>query len=629
MELFEQKYSENGEKTDIGAFENGEKVVFSVKIPRSIGAVSVIMNLSADGLERDYSRSYPLLWTSLDGEYDIYKVKIDTEELGIGLYYYNYEVNSFSGMEFYAFRSHMGELKKTDGKSGLIQLTVYEKRQNLPSWLFGGIMYHVFVDRFKKSGRCLPKADALMNEDWENGVPQYADKPGGYVENNMFFGGDLYGIVEKLDYIKSLGVNCIYLSPVFEAYSNHKYDTADYMNIDSMFGGEEAFELLMAETKKRDMHVILDGVFNHTGADSIYFNKNGKYDSIGAYQSKNSPYYDWYNFRSFPDDYECWWNVKILPRVNSDNETYRKFILGDGGVVEKWAKKGISGFRLDVADELSDDFIAELSEKLKKVYPYGVVYGEVWEDASNKIAYDKRKKYFRRRELDSVMNYPVRDALIKYIKYGDTSILDVCENLYSHYPKFASDLLMNVLGTHDTERILNAFGTENYSAKANCELATLKMGEKELKKAISMLKMAYTVIATLPGIPCIYYGDEAGMQGYRDPFNRMPYPWGRENNDLIEFYKQIGAVRRNEKLYETGVFKVICCTRDIFAFIRHNDSEFVMTVANRSSDKYRIISNYEFINLETNRKSTVVPQHSACIFKSSEPFYDADIEFVK
>lgn len=628
MKLFEEKYETVADPTLLGAFECGKKVDFVLKIPRENGTVSAKMCIRADGLERDFSKNIALLWTALDGSFDIYSCTLDTSELGVGLYYYKYEVTSFNGKEYYALRGHGGELNCIDFDDGLMQLIVFEKAENTPEWLFGGIIYHIFVDRFRKSGRCLPKDYAIMNEDWENGIPQFADKPGGYVENNMFFGGDLYGVTEKLDYIKSLGVNCIYLSPIFEAYSNHKYDTADYMSIDSMFGGDSAFSELIREAKKRGIRIILDGVFNHTGSDSIYFNKNGRYKELGAYQSEKSKYFEWYNFRSFPDDYECWWNVKILPRVNSDKESYRKFILGDGGVIEKWAKKGVAGFRLDVADELSDSFISGLNSKLKSVCSDGMVYGEVWEDASNKIAYDKRKKYFLGNELDSVMNYPVREALIKFIKYGDTAVSDVCETLYSHYPKDASDLLMNLLGTHDTERILTVLGTDGSEGYTNKELSVKRMTNTEIKRALSLLKIAYTVIATLPGIPCIYYGDEAGMQGYRDPFNRMPYPWGKENTELINFYKTIGKLRRSEKLYRKGLFKVILCTSDIFAFVRYDEKSFVLTIANRSDRKYTVQSDCALKNVLTNRKIMSLLPKRAYILKSNTPIDRANIEFI-
>ena len=469
-----------------------------------------------------------------------------------------------------------------------------------------------------------------MNDDWYNGIPQFASVPGGYVENNMFFGGDLYGIIEKLDYIESLGVTCLYLSPIFDAYSNHKYDTGDYMTVDSMFGSEKALDTLIKECKKRDIHIIFDGVFNHTGADSIYFNKFGNYRSLGAYQSKESPYYEWYNFRSYPDDYECWWDVKILPRVDSNNEDYQNYILGDGGVIEKWMKKGIDGFRLDVADELSDNFLKTLNTKLKSINPDGIVYGEVWEDASNKIAYDKRKKYFLGNELDSVMNYPFREAIIDYLKYGNFDrFYSTCKMLSSHYPKHNADLLMNLLGTHDTERILTVLGVDSVDGYTNAELSKKKMTKDEYKRAKALLKLAYTIVATVPGVPCIYYGDEVGMQGYRDPFNRLPFPWGKEDNEILDYYRKIGKIRREEAVYKGGFFNLLICNSDILAFARYNDDEFTVTVVNRSQEKYNLESNLPLKSCENSRKISVIKPLSASILKGMGKLEDLELDFYK
>lgn len=630
MKLYEKKYIKNKDISSLGAFLVNSTVNFKLYIPRGCGATSVCLHLFGEGIENKSYRTYEFKWEALNGKYDVYGREMNMFDIGVGLYYYRYEVKS-DKVEFYGYGEKGTELKKVDinKNDGLIQLLVHLDNENKPKWLNGGIMYHIFVDRFKKSGKCKPKSNVIMNDDWYDGIPQYADVPGGYVENNMFFGGDIYGIIEKLDYIKSLGVNCLYLSPIFDAYSNHKYDTADYMSIDSMFGSEGALDNLILETKRRDMHIILDGVFNHTGADSIYFNKFGNYDSLGAYQSKESPYYEWYNFKEYPNDYECWWDVKILPRVKSDIESYRKFILGDGGVIEKWMKKGIDGFRLDVADELSDDFLRTLNKKLKGINPNGVIFGEVWEDASNKIAYGTRKSYFLGNELDSVMNYPFREAVIEYVKYGNSELfVQTCRMLTSHYPKSNADVLMNLLGTHDTERILTVLGGENGDGYSNDELSTKKMTDAQRKKAINMLKIAYTILATVPGVPCIYYGDEAGMEGYRDPFNRLPYPWGKENSELVEYYRKIGKIRTNEPLYKDGYFDIIECTPELLAFARYSDNQFALTVVNRSDKKIHIDSNVTLKNIETNREISTVLPNKVYILKGNCCYQNLSVEFI-
>ena len=630
MRLYEKKYLNNKEVSSLGTFSVNDSVCFKLYIPRKCGATSVNLHLFGEGIDNKSYRVIEFKWEELKGNKDVYTTFINMNELGIGLYYYKYEVVS-DKIKYFGGGDDCSEIKQIENNSndGMIQLLVYSEQENKPEWIYGGIIYHIFVDRFKKSGKCAPKEYAIMNNDWYNGIPQYADVPGGFVENNMFFGGDLYGIIEKLDYIKSLGVNCLYLSPIFDAYSNHKYDTADYMSIDSMFGSEEAFDLLVSEVKKRDMHIILDGVFNHTGSNSVYFNKNGDFNSIGAYQSKESPYYEWYNFKKYPDEYECWWDVKILPRVKSDTKSYRDFILGDGGVIEKWMKKGIDGFRLDVADELSDDFLRILNKKLKGINPNGIIYGEVWEDASNKIAYGNRKMYFLGNELDSVMNYPFREAIIEYLKYGNSDFFaKTCNMLTSHYPKANANALMNVLGTHDTERILTVLGGDSSDGYSNEELSTKKMTLSQRKKAINMLKMAYTIIATVPGVPCIYYGDEAGMEGYRDPFNRLPYPWGKEEKEILDHYKKIGMIRINEKIYKDGSFGLVECNQNLLAFARYTDSDFVLTIVNRGKEKVYITSNINLKSIETNRTIKTISPNTAIIVKAKGKYSDLNIEFI-
>lgn len=624
--IIENKY-ENGQKIGyFGAFQCDKVITFNLEIPRSRGISKVFMHLSADGINSQFYEKIPLKWVCLKGSSDIYEAEIDLKEIGVGLYYYEYELISGDKAEFFGDVDLDGVLVRLENQhEGLIQLLIYEELGKHPEWIKGGIMYHIFVDRFAKSGRFKKKEGAIINEDWYNGIPQFPEYPGADVDNNMFFGGDLYGIIEKLDYIKSLGVNCIYLSPIFDAYSNHKYDTADYMSIDSMFGDEEVFERLVLEAKARGIQIILDGVFNHTGADSIYFNKYGSYPTLGAYQSKESKYYEWFNFKEYPNKYECWWDVQILPRVKSDTSSYKSFILGDGGVIEKWMKKGIAGFRLDVADELSDDFLKTLNNKLKSINPNGIVYGEVWEDASNKIAYDKRKRYFLGNELDSVMNYPLREALVDYIKYGNSrGLIDTFAMLYSHYPKSSTDLLMNVLGTHDTERILTILGGKSSDGYTNEQLSTMKMTAKEREKAVKRLKMAYAVNSTVPGVPCIFYGDEAGVEGYHDPFNRLPFPWGRENTELLEFYKKIGQIRTSETLYRDGLFKIIHCDSDALAFARYDDKSCIVTLVNRSNRKIKIVSNSTTKNLLTNKIQKTIDENGVAIFKFKKSIENLD-----
>ncbi len=562
-----EKFCEGKDVTLFGAFPTGASVTFRVSLPRKYAALNSELILFSDYGEKG---RFPLKWKAVENAYDIYEGSVSVSENG--LYFYRI-----------VFGIKWGERSVPNYRDGgdVFQLSFYDPENKPADWLKGGIMYQIFPDRFRNGKKTPVKKGSVLNEDWYNGIPQYAEKPGDPVANNVFFGGDLYGIAEKMDYIASLGVTVLYLNPIFDAASNHKYDIGDYMKIDSMFGGEEGFEKLLAEAKKHGIRVILDGVFNHTGDDSKYFNRYGNYKTVGAYQSEKSQYKNWYNFRNYPDDYESWWGVTILPSTNKYNPEFRGFINGENGVIRHYLRKGISGWRLDVADELHDEFLKDLHDAARAEKSDSLIIGEVWEDASNKVAYDKRRKYFTECELDSVMNYPFRNAVISYMLHGDAeNIAAVTSRIYEHYPKYVSDSLMNIIGTHDTERILTVLGGKPSGDRTNEQLSTAKMTADERENGKKLLKLAYLLISTLPGFPCIYYGDEIGMEGYRDPFNRLPYPWGKEDNELLDWYKLIGSMRKSRPEFKEGIYKVVYAHKGVFAFKRDN----LAVIINRSNN---------------------------------------------
>lgn len=563
------------EKHDIslfGALRSGISVCAELLVPHSVRAESVTFCIHSDGYEGEIKYVKLQMDKSKRDKNDVFSVIFDTKELaeqlvGIeyGLFYYEYRVKTAKG------ELHLGGEEPTvltdSRENGERQLMIYSEKASSSDRMKQGIIYHIFVDRFNSSRRCDVKDGAILDTDWEHGVPQYGEYPGADVANNVFFGGDLYGITEKLPYIASLGVSTLYLSPVFDAASNHKYDTADYLTVDSMFGGDEALCELCREAEKLGISVMLDGVFNHTGSDSVYFNKEGKYDSLGAYQSKESPYYGWYNFKDYPDSYECWWGVQILPRVDSRNSEYLKFICDK--VVPKWMDAGVSHWRLDVADELSDIFLDTLSEKVHDISSDAQIIGEVWEDASDKVSYGFRRHYLSSGQLSSVMNYPLRSAILSYIAFGDCeSLRRATEGLYRRYPKHVSDTLMNFLGTHDTERALSVFGDGEYFDLTNEELAHRHMTPEERYEAKMRLKEAYAMICALPGVPCVFYGDETGIEGYRDPFCRKPFPWHEMDEELCETYRSLGMIRHTEKLLYDAYFEIVDLSSECFAFVR-------------------------------------------------------------
>ena len=608
-------YFHNGKESGITAYQINETAKIYFRIPRSSGATSLAVDMYSEAC--NIIASYECQWIELSEGFDVYSLPLPIKKLGVGLYFFRPRIKAFSE-ELYGHRSiDVLYFDKNSDLHGLFQLTVSDFKHNAPEKMYGGIIYHIFVDRFMRGGRVsIPDCAKIVDGEWKS-IPEYPEYPGAHLQNNTFYGGTLYGIIDKLDYIASLGVTSIYLSPIFESVSNHKYDTADYMQVDPMFGGDEALSRLISECNARGIVLILDGVFNHTGDNSVYFNRYGKYPQLGAYQSKSSPYYGWYDFKQHPDKYTCWWDIKILPRINPDILECGEYFVGDNGVISKYSKMGIYGFRLDVADELSDNFIRKIKERLS-CGKESVLYGEVWEDASNKIAYDTRKKYYLGEELDGVMNYPLRTGIIDFLLGHGTEKLRyaLCE-VMNNSPERIRHAQMNLLGTHDTERILTIFGGESSADKSNSYLSCAKMTEQERKKGALRLCMAYTILATLPGIPAIFYGDEAGLEGYHDPFNRMPYPWGREDQTLISHYKKIGNIRINNRVYVKGDFKLYSLTPELLVFSRIDRGNEYMTVVNNS--EYPITLAFSDISTDLSNKKKAkthtVDSLSARIFK--------------
>lgn len=576
-------YLLDGVRCERRAFEIKDPVGIEILLPRSCGAVSVFAEFFDESCS-EIAKKISLEWYGLEGSFDVYRAFDLQKELEVGLYYCKIVINTIFGTLF-GHRCDGGVYFTHDAfLPADIQLTLSHFKYKIDKKLAGGIIYHVFVDRFAKGGKAPVRSDAVLCDDWSKGVPEYPEYPGAPLKNNTFFGGTLYGVIDKLDYIASLGVNLIYLSPIFEAYSNHKYDTGDYLKVDEMFGGDEALKCLIAEADKRGIGIILDGVFNHTGADSIYFNRYNRYSTLGAYQSKDSEYYSWYEFKTYPNDYTSWWGIEILPRIDTRKKECADYFIKDGGVISKYSEMGIRGIRLDVADELSDVFIADVKSKLEENSPGSLLYGEVWEDASNKIAYGERKTYYLGRELDGVMNYPLRDGLIAFLKgEGAGKLFYALTDVMQNAPKRIRDMQMNVIGTHDTVRIITSLGGESAEGYTNKELRVKLMSSEQYALGVSRLKLAYTALATLPGIPAIFYGDEAGLEGYSDPFNRMPYPWGKENDELLRHYKLLGGFRRSSSVYGSGEFALHVLEDDLLIFSRYDKKHSYITVINSSN----------------------------------------------
>ncbi len=623
MTVQEFKHEKSGDVSLFGAFPHDKDITFTISVEGDLSSLrTAVMVIHGDGWGREKTvyRDIPLSPTDTEGDFSVTlsmaELCRDWELTDNGLFYYHYRLETEQSCYYFGGESPI-DLCPINGRDNERQLTVYSADYTASEHLPSGIIYHIFVDRFKRSGKCGVKAGAVLDENWEGGIPQFGAYPGAEVSNNVFFGGDLWGIAEKLPYIKSLGTSTIYLSPVFDAASNHKYDTGDYLSVDEMFGGDDALRHLCDEAKKHGIEVILDGVFNHTGSDSVYFNRFGTYDSVGAYQSEDSPYYPWYYFGKSRDDYNCWWGVKILPKVNTGSEDYRSFIFDR--VIPKWMDCGVSGWRLDVADELNESFLNGLRTAVKAKNPDGAVIGEVWEDASDKVSYGQRRHYLRGHQLDSVMNYPLRNGIVSYVLYGDHDLFRrSTETLYRRYPKVTSDSLMNFLGTHDTVRILSMLGDPAFEELTNEELSTRKMSKKDRTAAIRLLKLAYGILVAVPGVPCVFYGDEVGMEGYRDPFCRKPFPWHNMDEELLAYYQKLGEIRQTEPVLNGGLFRLMEADEDHLILRRYNDNDSLTVFVNRSDRDISVSLTSpvrELITGKTAKSSLLVRRKSVAYFK--------------
>ena len=474
---------------------------------------------------------------------------------------------------------------------GRWQLTVYDGRGHTPEWFGSGVSYQIFPDRFCRSRIPDPAGmvgERTVHENWQD-TPDFLPDEQGDIRNRDFFGGDLPGITGKLDYLKGLGVTTVYLNPIFEAASNHRYNTADYLAIDPMLGKEEDFQTLCREAHKRGMRILLDGVFNHTGSVSRYFNADGSYPDVGAAQSAQSPYYNWYHFSRWPAEYDAWWGIKTLPAVEENHPDYREFIFGGrDSVVRHWLRCGADGWRLDVADELPDDFIAQLRCAMEEEKSDALLIGEVWEDGSNKIAYDRRRRYLLGSETHGLMNYPFRTAALQWLCGGDASdFRESMETLRENYPPDAYYSAMNFLSTHDTPRILTLLGGEPVPEdKPGRAAARLSPAGYELARR--RLMVGAMLLYTFPGSPTVYYGDEAGVQGYEDPLNRRTYPWGQEDERLLAWYRKLGALRCSRPSLQQGGISYPLAAGGGLAVRRCCGSEVTVAVMNAGAESLEV-----------------------------------------
>lgn len=560
-------------KSHFGAAEIGEEITFRIQISRRLCAFNVCLKFSGNA-----DLTFPLVFTDCKGSFEEYSGTVCI--MHEGLYFYWFEVTDTSGNSCNIGKN---DIPYHNDKSNLLpwKLTVYANNFSGISCYYGKNIYQIFPDRFCKAGT-IDTSKHTNIKPWGD-IPNHVRNVDGTLDTSDFFGGNFKGIESKLAYLHNLGIGILYLNPIFESASNHRYDTGDYEKPDSILGSLDDFRSLCQKAEEFNIRIILDGVFSHTGADSKYFNKYGNYCSIGAYQSEKSPFFPWFRFRNWPDDYECWWDVQILPNTNETEPSYLEYITGKDGIARKWIRYGASGWRLDVADELPDDFLELFRTAVKEEKNDSLIIGEVWENAADKISYNMRRNYLHGKQLDSVMNYVFRDAVIDFIQNKSAScfvekIDEICED----YPAPVLNCLMNFLGTHDTERIKTVLQSERLTC------------------------IAYAILAFLPGLPSIYYGDEAGMEGGKDPLNRLCYPWGSENNEMIAFFSAINKIRLGMDCLKTGRFFPLWIDDGFLIFSRVSENDKCIFAVN-ISDSAKALPNVFEKGIDMFSKRTVEP----------------------
>ena len=572
-------------KTPFGTLTPGQECTLHVHVPISVGAVAARCDFFHENNAPAFS--FPMTLQQTRGAYEIYECKFCLPY--VGLFFYHFVIEKKDS----AFRlfKYGDDTNMESGSQW--QLSCVPADFTTPDWAKGAVIYQVFPDRFYKQGKCdlTGKLEPYtVHENWDEEV-SWQPTAEGLVLNNDFYGGNFRGIAEKMDYIASLGTTILYLNPISKSFSSHRYDTGDYKTPDPMLGTEEDFTSMCNAAHARGIKVILDGVYSHTGSNSLYFNKDKTFPGVGAYNSPESPFYSWFTFHNYPNSYNCWWNFDTLPTVKKMDPAFVNYIISDeDSVVAHWLKLGADGFRLDVVDELPNEFVKLLKDRIREIRPDALLIGEVWEDASNKIAYGVRRRYFTDAVLDSCMNYPFRTAILNFLREKDggeefrNAVMTVLEN----YPAQVVACNMNMLGTHDTVRILTALVDEFEGSRH--EQAQRHLSPAQLALAKERLMIASFLQYMLPGAPSLYYADEAGMEGHKDPFNRRTYPWGKEDHQLLSHHKQLGQLRKQNPALRLGDLEFFQAGCQKLGFRRSHEGQTVRIYVNQSKEPWDIPS---------------------------------------
>ena len=568
---------------ELKKLENDCTYKVTVELPLETGWIDYI-NLVVETPNTSYT--FPLKHLKNESGKAIFETEIRLATRAIYHYYFEYKVNN-----------KIKYIKKQNNYDNrIIKDEMYKMSVNFntPDWAKGKIMYHIFVDRFNKGNaeplKSMPRRTTYDN--WDDEMILGPNQDG--IWNADFYGGDLKGIEQKLDYIKSLGVDIIYLSPIVHSQSNHRYDAADYENVDPYAGCNEDLKNLCDKAHQKGMKVILDAVFNHTGNDSKYFNEYGTFDTIGAYQCIYSTYAPFYR-KHYHDGklyYDYWWGMPNLPVCNGNSSEWKQYILGKNGIIDKWFSLGIDGLRLDVADELTDEFIEGIRHAVKRNKEDGFILGEVWKNPMR-----MNRGYIESGcGMDSVMNYQLVDALIRYFKYSDVYKLDyIIKDIQREYPTDTINTLMNFTSTHDISRAINIFSTNDFQQYGEwawnpirndldwCK--NFKLTPSQYQQGKEIYQAYIYTLAFMPGILSIFYGDEIGIEGIGNLANRKPYPWNKQDLDLLNYFKYIGNIRKQETFLQEAELNILDINENYFMFERYTDKDRALIAINRTNEE--------------------------------------------
>ena len=552
-----------------GAVRCGEELYLGFRV---LGGVeSAVLLLWGD----EGTKEYPM--TLGEG---MFRVRLSAPETPAA-FWYAFRLETAKGARYLCAATNgcTGELCEKLGDG--FRLTVFAKDFDTPAWFRHSVMYQIFPDRFAFSDddtarkgieyhHALGQTPELHHSLREAVRWQPRSFERSYAPDD-FYGGTLKGIEQKLPYLKALGVSVLYLNPIVEARSNHRYDASDYLKVDPILGTNEDFTALCRAAEAQGIRVMLDGVFSHTGADSVYFNRYGSYPDAGACQGRDSPYYDWYDFKHFPDEYRCWWGFQDLPEVDERNKGWQDFVVtGRDSVVRRWLRRGAAGWRLDVADELPDEVLALIRQSAKAEKPDAPILGEVWEDAVLKESYGSRRRYALGMALDSVMNYPFRSAMLDFIHrrsdaYG---LRDFLTSQQMNYPQPLYYALMNLLGSHDVDRIRTAMAAPiTLRALSRVEQLNYPFRPEDTALALDRERLCAALQFAIPGVPSVYYGDEQGLWGTGDPFNRGPFTEGDEA--LHDDYAALARRRNENACLRTGEAVFAACSAEVLTVLRY------------------------------------------------------------